>query len=57
MVNYVSDCRGKAVRAKASRVWLLWNTHFPLSDFDTWSHLTEPKLYGFDTGNEMKANI
>lgn len=58
MVNYVSDSRGKTVTAKA--LWvrlLLWNTHFPLSDFDMWSHLTELKLCGFDMGNEKKTNI
>lgn len=59
MVNYASDTnRGKAVTVKAPRVrLLLWNTHFPLSDFDMWSHLPELKLCGFDTGNEMKTNI
>lgn len=58
MVNYDLDSRAKAVMAKVPRVCLLlWNTHFPLSDFDMWSHLTELKLCGFDTGNEMKTNI
>lgn len=58
MVDYVSECRGKAVTAKAPQVHLLlWNTHFPLLDFDMWSHLAELKLCGFDTGNEMKTNI
>lgn len=57
-MNYVSDSRGKAVTAKAPWVHLfLWNIHFPLSDFDPWSHLTEFKLWGFDMGNEMKTNI
>lgn len=58
MAIYVPDSRGKAVTVEAPRVrLLLWNTHFPLSCFDMWSHLTQLNLCGFDTGNEMNTNI